>query len=187
MSSSVRQLNVCFGGSACFKVSLTSGDATTIPQLFEVVRAQWGAEAVDLSGLKLTWEPPSHISLGAIDVSAPEHRGKTVAQLGMWDLDSLEASVEGPGGAAVNYGQLERLEAFYFSELRSSAPTPLMDSLRRLLDSHGPVGSVFSTRGGGDSQVGGLRGTPRMHQKKRMRPTTVDANLVSVRYSADNG
>ena len=100
MSSSVQQLNVRFGGSVCFKVSLTSGDATTIPQLLEAVRAQWGAEAVDLSGLKLTWEPPSHISLGAIDVSAPEHRGKTVAQLGMWDLDTLQASVECSGCGA---------------------------------------------------------------------------------------
>ncbi len=176
LSAAVQQLKVQYKDTT-FLVDLTAGDETTGAQLLAEVRSQWGAEHVDLARITLAWDPPTHISKERLSFTDSAVQSRTVAQLGLWNLDVLHASISSTASGqeidSKERAQFKRFHAAYLSELETGpSRTPLMQGLFSLLAEHAPWGLTVHPPPGTALQLQPGKKRPALALMPAMVPST---------------
>ena len=141
-SACVRRLQISFQQRLPVVLEMPAGDATTVSDLMATVRRRWGAtgkddENDDKRQVELWWDPPTHVSKDPMRLA---DGSKTVAELGLWDLDVVRADLVSAAqdDDATKAAQIACIVGAYEAMAANQGPpTAIQRDLETLLRKHG--------------------------------------------------
>ena len=151
-SACVRRLQISFQQRLPVVLEMPAGDATTVSDLMATVRRRWGATGKDDDDkndddkndkhddkrqVELWWDPPTHVSKDPLRLA---DGSKTVAELGLWDLDVVRADLVSAAqdDDATKAAQIACIVGAYEAmAVNQGPPTAIQRDLETLLRKHG--------------------------------------------------